>query len=137
MIQRFVDLFMAAKPQMLAALGEKHPEDYDDLVRRVVATCANTEDWRSPDPERITVIDHGEYQGTRLYIIGGSGYQPSEYWSIFVDYGSCSGCDTFEAIKSYTDDPPTPEQVNDYWTLMLHMVQSMRRLSHGEPEEAR
>jgi hypothetical protein len=136
MIQRFVNAFMAAKPDIEAGLAKTYPIDYDDLVNRVLAVCATAKGQSGyddvPDVERITVIDHGEYQGTRLYIVAAEGYQPSTYWSIFVNYGSCSGCDTFEAIKDYNYDAPTPEQIGEYWTLMLHMVQSMREIGKDE-----
>lgn len=134
MIQKFVDRFMAARPAMEADLRVAHPAGYDGLVKLAVQSLKAPHDDYSdaPDPERITIIDHGEYQGTRLYIIAASGYQPSTYWSIFVGYGSCSGCDTFEALRDYSDDPPTDEQVNGYWTMMLHMVQSMREVGNGD-----
>lgn len=125
MIQEFVDRFMLAKQEMVAALELAHPESYDDLVSRVVKVCAGEAYYEVPDADRITVIDHGEYQGTRLYIIAAQGYQPSIYWFIFVSYGSCSVCDTFLSIRDYDDEHPTSKQANEYWTLMLHMVQSM------------
>jgi hypothetical protein len=130
MIQKFVNKFMDAKPTIEAELRAAHPAGYDALVRRVVelTSTAGEEYDDRPDPDRITTIDHGEYQGTRLYIIGAQGYQPSTYWSVFVAYGSCSTCDTFESIRDYSDDAPNEQQVADYWTLMLHMVQSMREL---------
>ena len=133
MIQKYIDAFMAAKPKIEAQLETAHPENYKDLVTRVIRICSEVKGehgWaEAPDPQRITVIDHGDYQGTQLYVIGADGYQPSAYWAIFVNYGSCSGCDTFEAIRNYTDEPPTVEQVKEYWTLMLHMVQNMKNIS--------
>lgn len=138
MIKRFVNKFMAAKPAIEAELRASHPDDYDALVRSVIRTM--TPDVGSyddtPDPDRITTIDHGDYQGTRLYVIGAMGYQPRAYWAIFVNYGSCSGCDTFEAIKDYSDKPPSDEQVNSYWTLMLHMAQSMRSIEEPDADDA-
>jgi hypothetical protein len=134
MIQKFVKRFMDAKQTIEAELRTADPEDYDALVKRVVQVIANEDDYETPSVDRITVIDHGDYQGTRLYIIAASCYQPSRYWSIFVDYGSCSGCDTLESLKDYSDGPPDDKQVNGYWTLMLHMVQSMREL--GKPDDA-
>jgi hypothetical protein len=134
MIQRFVDRFMAAEADIRATLATAHPGSYDDLVKRVITTVTSDGlgvDY-DPDPKRIHVIDDGDYQGTRLFIIAAKGYQPSTYWSIFVSYGSCSGCDTFEAIHDYSDKPPTEQQIQDYWTLMLHMVQEMRELGGGE-----
>ncbi len=128
MIQEFVDRFMDATPELKAKLKESRPSDYDELVRMVVDTL-HSDDYGSPDPGRITVIDHGGYQGTRLYIVGADGYQPSTYWSIFVSYGSCSGCDTFQANRAgafWDDDSISDEEVNGNWTMMLHMVQSMK-----------
>jgi hypothetical protein len=136
-IQRFVDAFMSAKPAIVADLAKAHPDDYTSLVKSVMEVLSGVpEDWphSSPDPERITVIDHGHYQGTLLYIVADKGYQPDDYWSIFVDYGSCSGCDTLESIRNYDDTPPTEEQVGEYWTLMLHIVQSMKPLKKDEDE---
>ena len=49
-----------------------------------------------------------------------------------VGYGSCSGCDTLEGIRHYNDDKPTEEQVRDYMTLALHIVQGMKRMGDGE-----
>ena len=136
MIKKFVERFNATEAFIRGELAAKGPEDYDSLVKRVVEIVGAGDDYCEPSAERITVIDHGDYQGTRLYIIGASGYQPSDYWSIFVDYGSCSVCDTFKAIKGYSDEPPTEQQVQDYWTLMLHMVQGMRSLKEAsEPPQ--
>lgn len=135
MIQPFVDKFMAAKSDLIAEFKANRPDSYDDLVTRLVKLLRDEDEYSSPDPDRITVIDHGDYQGTRLFVIGATGYQPSTYWSIFVSYGSCSGCDTFEAIggySGYSEDPVTDTEANEYWTLMLHMVQSMRALNSDD-----
>lgn len=132
MIQPFADRFMAQSEEIKRDLAVAHPTGYNDLVTRLINVLAGAKDGDdSPDPARITVIDHGHYQGTLLFVIASADYQPSVYWSIFVDYGSCSGCDTFEHIRGYSDEPPTPSQVNDYWTLMLHMVQQMRPIGEA------
>ncbi len=130
MIQNFVDCFMDARETIKTDLRTNPPRGYDDLVKRLIVVLANVhDDHGSPDPERIHIIDDGDYQGTQLYIIAAQGYQPSTYWAIFVDYGSCSGCDTFESISSLSyGDTLTDEQVDEYWTLMLHMVQSMKAI---------
>ena len=41
------------------------------------------------------------------------------------DYGSCSGCDTLLSISGYDTEFPSEEQVNEYMTLSLHLVQRM------------
>jgi len=47
----------------------------------------------------------------------------------FVSYGSCSGCDTLEAIRDYSGDTPTEKQLDEYMTLALHVVQGLRQIS--------
>lgn len=39
-----------------------------------------------------------------------------------------SGCDTLMAISGYSDELPNEEQVKDYMTLALHLVQKLKRL---------
>ena len=126
MIQKFVDRFMAGKEKLKEMFSEKHPDSYIDIVRTVVSVLHDEEEYASPDPERIHQIDDGDYQGTLVFIIGADGYQPSTYWGVLVSYGSCSGCDTLQAIRSYTDEKPTDEQVKDYMTLALHIVQRLK-----------
>ena len=127
MIQEFVDRFMAAEADLLARFSAAHPASYEEIVRAVVETVRG-EEYDSPDPERIHEIDDGDYHGTLVYVIGAGGYQPSDYWYVKVGYGSCSGCDTLQAISGYSDEPPTAEQAREYWTLALHVVQGLKRM---------
>ena len=82
-----------------------------------------------------------------MFVIGGEGYQPDDYYAFRVYYGSCSGCDAFERISDdYSEHEwrrkETPEilaqtkerAVQEFWTLMLHMVQGMKPL-HTEQDE--
>ena len=125
MIQEFVDRFMAAKPAIRAELAKAQPEGYQAIVKAVVSALASDDDT-APDPERIQAVDWGHYQGTMFFVIGAAGYQPNDFWTVAVNYGSCSGCDTFEAIRSYDDTPPTDAQLDQYMTLALHIVQNIR-----------
>lgn len=103
---------------------------YQSILKAIFHRCLDPdgEDW---DIDRMTVIDDGDYQGSQLFFIPAKTYQPSPYEYIFTHtyYGSCSGCDTLQAINEYTDDLPTPEQVNDYMQLALHLVQKLKRLT--------
>lgn len=121
----FVERFMGNKSQLESVLKKKHPEDYKELVTEVVKVITS-DDYGDIDPERITEIDHGDYQGTLVYVIAKKGYQPSEFWAVRVYYGSCSGCDTLQAIWKYSSDPPTDEQVKQYMDLALHIVQGLK-----------
>ena len=127
MIKEFVDIYQNNKDAIREALRTKHPEDYAELVKAVVTLInKNSKGYDNPDPDRITAIDHGDYQGTLLFVIGAEGYQPNKYWYVKISYGSCSGCDTLEGIREYDNNPPTEKQVDDYMTLALHIVQGLK-----------
>lgn len=130
MIQEFVDRFMAAKDEIMDDMRQSNPQSYDDLVRIAVRAVVDTDSYDHPDVDRMHIIDDGHYQGTRLFIIPSDRYQPSKYWIIFVSYGNCSGCDTFQANHGYRDnDEPIPQkELDGNWTMMLHMMQSMKEI---------
>ena len=128
MIQEFVDKFMAKKAELENIFREKHPDEYKDIVEAVIRVINPDDDYGQPDPKRIHVIDDSNCQGTLLFIIASTGYQPDDYWYVKVAYGSCSGCDTLQAIRGYSLKPPTDEQVKDYMTLALHIVQGLKRM---------
>jgi hypothetical protein len=128
MIQEFVDKFMEGKVQIEDAFKEKAPESYKEIVEKVISLLHDDDAYDSVDPERIHEIDDGDYQGTLLYVIAASGYQPDDYWYVKVGYGSCSGCDTLESISGYSDEKPTDDQVKDYMTLALHIVQGLKKM---------
>lgn len=129
MIQRFVDKFMTQKESIAEGFRLSFPDDYMEIVKAVVRTLDDDE----LDPERIHLIDDGDYQGTLVFVIGTRGYQPSDYHYVKVSYGSCSGCDTLEAIKMecpWADDgrAASDGQIYDLMTLALHVVQNLRRM---------
>lgn len=126
MIKDIVERFMQAKPDLEKRLKDAHPASYNELVKLVVQAINPEQEWDLPDPDRITEIDHGDYQGTLVYVIGATGYQPGMYWYVQIAYGSCSACDTLQGIQGYDDTPPTKEQVSQYMTLALHIVQRMK-----------
>jgi hypothetical protein len=130
MIQPFVDRLMERKGELAETFRQAHPASYLELVRSVVGVLGSADDLCGDviDPNRIHQIDDGDYQGTLLFVIADGSYQPSDYWYVKVYYGSCSGCDTLQAICSYSDDPPTDDQVEQYMTLALHVVQGLRRM---------
>src|ERR1035437_5834 len=124
MIQKFVDRFIAAEADVRDCFASNAPSSYEGIVEVVVDAIFDADDG-SPHPKRIHTINDGDYQGTLLFVIGAIGYQPSDYWFVKVGYGSCSVCDTLQAIRGYSGDPLTPGQIDDYWTLALHIVQGL------------
>ena len=128
MIQHFIDNFMAQEHAIKAEWAVQAPGSYGDIVERVVRAVRDEDVYGQPDPARIHRIDDGDYQGTEVYVIAAEGYQPSDYWYVKISYGSCGGCDTFEAIRDsgdWSSDVPTPTQVQDWWTLALHIAQGL------------
>jgi len=108
---------------------------YLDLVKMVVDDIFNdgehchhdTYCYDKYDSDRITEIDNGEYQGTLLFMIPATTYQPgaSDYLMTYVYYGSCSVCDTLQSIKNWDDKAAlTEEQVTDFMQLCLNIVQN-------------
>ncbi len=115
--------------------AEYNNASYKDLVVKVVDIIFNDEDdyyGDKFDSENITEIDNGDYQGTLLYIIPQNTYQPSEseYLMTYVGYGSCSGCDTLQAIQMWNFDDEgvsgdEKEQfIKDMLGLCLNLVQN-------------
>jgi hypothetical protein len=128
MIERFVKRFDAARETLKAKYLAEPPSSYDDIVKDVVGIVSDPEVDSDPDVDRIVKVDHGDYQGMLLFVIGGSGYQPHSYWVTDVSYGSCSGCDTLQRINDMTD---RDEAAGDCVTLALHLVQSMKQVTGG------
>lgn len=129
MIQEFVDRFMSRKSEITAAFKLKQPQDYKEIVVAVIKSIVDGEDsYGQPDHERVHQIDDGDYQGTLVFLVAANGYQPDDYWYVKVGYGSCSGCDTLEAIRGYGEGEATDKQAEEYWTLALHIVQGLKKL---------
>lgn len=110
---------------------------YSELVKIVVNVILNDgEELENIDRDkwnfdRITGIDDGDYQGTILWLIPRRTYQPSEYEYLitFVNYGSCSGCDTLLDIQSNIPfDGTKPDSViNEFMQLCKDLVCNMKR----------
>ena len=99
--------------------------EYKDLVKLTVMFILNDEnEW---DAKKITEIDDGDYQGTLLYLIPEDTYQPdsSEYLMTFVEYGSCSGCDTLQAIQCFLDTRSRDKSIDDLMNLCKDLICNM------------
>jgi len=74
------------------------------------------------DPNRVTEVNYGEWQGVLVYVLAPEGYQPIRHYVTKVFYGSCSGCDSLEAAA----EGPNPEE--DLYILILHMAQDLKEI---------
>lgn len=107
------------------------------ITLKTIFQDCDEDDEDLPDFDNITEIDHGSYDGTKIFIIcNKTNYSPNifNYWITFVQYGSCGYCDTLQSIidESWDYDSekhyPTDSQINGYWTLCLHMIQKMKKI---------
>jgi hypothetical protein len=130
MIQDFVERYMENKDALRAKFEAELPREYKAIVKAVVEIItseAYTD--HDIDPDRIHEVDDGDYQGTLLYVIAAKGYQPSIYYYVKVNYGSCSGCDTLKAIEDdYGFSTDKKESIDDLMTLALHIVQGLKKM---------
>lgn len=139
MIKEFVKQWDERKHLLEEWLKENQPSDYDDIYKKLfelVVTQPNSynDSW---DWERFEIIDDGDWQGNRIFILCNDCYQPNldDYIFTEVSYGSCSGCDTFQHIRDldgWDSEKNTDEQVKQYMILALHMVQETKTFKQQE-----
>lgn len=105
---------------------------YTDLVI-MISECIFEKEYFG-----VTTIAYPDNRRHRLFLIAEHTYQPSEtgYLMTYVDYGSCSGCDTFESIKAdyinSWDDPISEKQANNIFTLCRDIVNhTIKPYNHG------
>ena len=99
--------------------------EYKDLVKLTVMFILNDEnEWNT---NKIKEIDDGDYQGTLLYLIPEDTYQlnSSEYLMTFVEYGSCSACDTLQTIQCYLDVRSRDKSIDDLMNLCKDLICNM------------
>jgi hypothetical protein len=153
-ISEFVECWNNRKPLLEKSFSQKEPSSYKDIFKRLVEIVLSPADIENEkkknekysfdidyfpelDSEKITTIDDGDYQGTLLFLVPEKCYQPNNYWVAKVNYGSCSGCDTFQSIQQSKNvydfetgeyEKLTDEQISEYMLLALHLLQSMRAI---------
>ena len=138
MIEKFVKAWDKNNKLLLKEFENNEPENYQDIVEKLVTIVINPylEENRfdsdfpnySLDIDNMTVIDNGDCQGTKIYIIPFDDYQPNinDYVFTHNHYGSCSGCDTFYGIR---DDYNTKEEkAKEFHILALHILQRFKQL---------
>lgn len=116
---------------------------YLDLVKLTFDYIYNSDEiLRSEkvDVSAITEIDNGDYQGTLIYLIPFNTYQPDEcqYLMTYVGYGSCSGCDTLQAIQAREKEALTEQQVSDFMILCKDILtNTIKPYNHGWRNDGR
>lgn len=100
-------------------------EDLVELLFDIVINPSIEDGYYWFDTKNILVIDDGDYQGTQVFILHRNKYQPSVEDYVYTNtcYGSCSYCDTLQGIHGYESGLPDEQQVEDYMSLCLHLLQ--------------
>lgn len=143
MIKEFSERWNKYKGNLEEYFRNTKQEKYDsycDIVKLLLEKVINQEETNGYkfDLNNITIVDDGDYQGTQIFIIPLDTYQPNETEYIVTNtyYGSCSGCDTLQAISEYDyDELPNEEQIADYMQLALHLLQKCKWLYKEEKNE--
>ena len=89
---------------------------YKDIVKitfEQIFNCDCEDVWDKLNLEKVIEIDHGDYQGTLIFVIPFNTYQPgpSQYLMTYLSYGSCSCCDTLQSLQAYYFDDDTYDEV--------------------------
>jgi len=131
MIKKFVPYWDKNKRDLenyFRANPQSEYDSYEKLVKQLFRYVINPNAELGQDFSLVIhAIDDGNYSGTLLFLIHRDSYQPEaqDYVMTYVDYGSCSGCDTLLSISKYGSGLPSEEQVSDYMTLCLHLFQHL------------
>lgn len=108
--------------EWLKTFDEYEGPEYVQLVTKIIELDGN---W---DKDRITEINHGDYQGTLIYAVAEQGYQPSNYIYCSVYYGSCSGCDALQSAYAYGRGP----NYEEIYKIMHDIASSFRKMYSGD-----
>ena len=135
MILEYVKQWEENKGLLQKSFEDNLPESYEDIYKRLFELVVTnpifgySKEWNW---KTYRLIDDGDYQGHQIFVLASNVYQPSLWDYIFTDvsYGSCSGCDTFEHIKYSRKS--NEEQVKEFMTLALHMVQETKTFNSKE-----
>ena len=140
MIKEFVERWNKYKGNLEEYFKNTKQEKYEtyyDITKLLFEKVINQEktEYYIFDINNIRTIDDGDYDGTQIFIIPLNAYSPDEtqYVVTHTYYGSCSGCDTLQAIQDYSlNKLPNEEQVKDYMQLALHLLQKCKWLYEEE-----
>ncbi len=122
MIQEFVEQWDRKKDRLRQRIAECRPDEYKQLVELVAEIM---DEGKTLDPSRVFEFWGSDYQGNALYVLRGKDnvYEGDCFYTVKVDYGSCSGCDTLQSIVV---DFAGDKQLDRYMKLCLHIVQELK-----------
>jgi hypothetical protein len=139
MIREFIERWEKNKHKLEEYFRTTKQEEYDAYSKIVVKlfelvindSRGNGTVEFNFNTEEMTIINNGNYSGTEIFILYNDTCEPdiSDYVVTHNYYGSCSGCDILLSISNYDVGFPNDDQVKEYMTLALHLVQRCKWLS--------
>jgi hypothetical protein len=122
MIKEFVEQWGRKKDRLRQRIAESRPDKYKQLVEFVAEIM---DEGKTLEPSEVFEFWGSDYQGNALYVLRGKNntYQGDCFYTVKVDYGSCSGCDTLQSIIV---DFEGDKQLDQYMNLCLHIVQELK-----------
>ena len=107
---------------------------YEKLVKMLFDIVINYGEpmYNQYDTSYIIRANEDAYRGTYIFVLHKEYIDDSyieDYIYTTVRYGTCSGCDILKNINGdgYSYELPNEEQVKDYMTLILHLLQKCHR----------
>lgn len=135
MIKQVIDQWCKNKGNLEIYFRETPQRDYSSythIVKKIIELVLNdsSDESMKIDPEEISVIDDGYYQGTQIFFFHRMTYKPEveDYYWTNNYYGSCSGCDALLGISQYEYGLPNSDQVSQYMNLSLNLIQKIKKL---------
>lgn len=131
MLQLFTDAWAAHAGELkeylqARAVDSERPHwTYAGLLNVTLKQLFPVGVYNLPDGNHVTDVTFGDYQGTRVLVVGSGEYQPSTHWVTSVYYGSCSACDALQAAQDIED---REEWVQAHMRLALTMIQNMKEV---------
>ena len=93
-----------------------------EILRQIIIHVLNGGDKSmNINPDEISVIDDGNYQGTQIFLFHVERYQPD----VEDYYGSC---DVLLGISDYEGGLLNEEQIKEYMYLSLQLIQKIKKL---------
>lgn len=108
--------------------------DYLSIVKAVfrLAIIKTMDGFYEWNHDGVIESEFGAYSGNSVYLIPSHDYNAETIVATHTAYGSCSGCDTILSISRYEDGLPNSEQVDEYMTLALHLVQKLTIITNHD-----
>lgn len=143
MIKEFINSWeknKAALEEYIRTHEQNEYAEYSLLVELLFKMVINPEreDFHKYNIDDMLIIDHGDYSGAMIFVLHENDYSPYVKQYVYTNtyYGSCSGCDTLMGIYDTVNGQlPSEEQVKDYMTLCLHLLQSCSFMYDGECDD--